>query len=159
MDAFVLRIGGGSLQSLQARLLALLVVGGEVEARMNDDPFSVEAVRHVDVGAQILIGGLAKEIAVFRHVHAGQGMEAQVDAIFCTHSLDHLAARDVEKLNGVGPAVELDIDKIHLVFSRPLDSVFQSRAAPDVNADAVLKAIGHTIPPGVRSESNSWPSF
>ena len=146
MDIFFLRIGGGPLQSFQARLFALLVVGGEVEARMNDDPFGVEAVRHVDVGAQVLIGGLAKEIAVFRHVHAGQGVKAQVDAVFFTLSLDRLATCVVEKLDGVGAAVELDIDEIHLVFSRPIDTVFQRRAAPDVDADAVLKATGHTIP-------------
>jgi len=94
-----------------------------------------------------LIGGLPQEVAVLGHVHPGQGVEAQVDAMFRAHGLDGLTACVVKKFDCVGAVIELNIDKIHVIFSGPRDSVFQLRAAADVNANAILEGIGHAVVP------------
>jgi hypothetical protein len=95
--------------------------------------------------------GLTEEVAVFRHVDSGQGMQSQVDTMPSTGLLDRFAARVAEALHGIGATVELDIDVIHLVPGSPFEPVLERRAPADVHADAVLQVFGHTVSPGVRS--------
>ncbi len=63
---FVLSINTGPLKTFKARLFALLIVRGEMESGMNDDPFGIKPSRHVNVGLEALVGSLPKEVAEFR---------------------------------------------------------------------------------------------
>ena len=50
MHTFVLSINTGPLKTFKARLFPLLIVRGEMESGMNDDPFGIKPSRHVNVG-------------------------------------------------------------------------------------------------------------
>jgi hypothetical protein len=44
----------------------MVAVISEMESGVNDDPFGVKTGRHVNVGLEVLVGSLPKEVAEFR---------------------------------------------------------------------------------------------
>ena len=54
-------------------------------------------------------------------------------------------ARVVEGAKRIGAAVKLYVDPAHLVLCRPLDSVFEFEAPPDINPDPIAQT--HGVPP------------
>ena len=82
-DAALLRVLNSSLQPVDRGLPAQPHIRREVIAAMHDDPFGLEARGEIDIGPQILIGGLAQEGGDFGDVDRGEGVEAEMQAVLC----------------------------------------------------------------------------
>ena len=115
---------------------------------MHDHPLRLEARRQIDIGAQILIGGIAQERRDLRNVDGGQGMEAEVQAVALAGFGDARAALIIEALHGIGRDVGLGIEIVDAMAGRPGDAVLERDAAAEVNADPILE--GHRIRPSSR---------
>ena len=119
MNALILGIRRGTLQSFKARLFPLLIVGSKMESGVNDDPFSVKTSRHINVAPEVLVSGLPKEVAVFRHVNPGKSMQPEVNVVALAHLLYRFAARFVKGLNGIRAAIELNVDIKNFINGGP----------------------------------------
>ena len=144
------RVVADPLQPVDRGLHPDGLAGGEVIAAMNDDPLRTNLRGKVDIGFHVGIHRIAAKGGYFGDIHAGQGMQPEIDAA-CLEKLAHAgAARIIECLEGVWRDVGLRIDHPDAMFRRPADAVLQREATPQINPDTVFQApAGHRRSPSI----------
>ena len=114
-----------------------LAVRGEMIAGMDHDPFGAEPGRHLDIGFEIIVDGLADIGRIFGDIDRGGGVQAEMDAVPLTRPTNRGRARVVKGCQRIGAGVELDVDPPHLVRGRPFDRIFEPQALPDIDPDPI----------------------
>src|SRR5688500_18545417 len=107
---------------------------------MHNDPLRAQLRINIDVSLQIFFDGVAYIRRILGDVDGRQGMQTELNPVLFTCGAHACCAAVVESRECVGRCVELDIDKTHGVFRRPLDSVFELCSASNINAYSLPKA-------------------
>ena len=133
------------LQSIETGGHPPLFVGGEMEARMHDDPFGAQPWRDFDIGLEITLDGIADIGRHFCDIDRRGGVQAEMHAVSFAGPAHAGGARVVEAAQRIGVGVELDVDPAHFMLCRPLEPLFEPEPAPDVNPDPITQT--HQVAP------------
>ena len=134
-----------ALQSIETGGHPPLFVGGEMEARMHDDPFGAEPGRDLDIGLEVTLDGIADIGRHFCDIDRRGGVQTEMHAVPFAGPAHADGARVVEAAQRIGAGVKLDVDPAHLMLCRPHERVFQPEPAPDVNPDPITQT--HQVAP------------
>ena len=95
------------LQSVETGGHPPLLIGGEMEARMHDNPFGAEPWRGLDISLEITIDGVADKGRHLCNIDCGGGVQPEMDSVPFAGPTYAGGARVVEAAKRIGAAVEL----------------------------------------------------
>ena len=112
---------------------------------MDDDPLGAEAPPEVDVGPEVLLGGLGQQRRGLRDVDGGGGVQAEVDAVTLAGGAQGRHARGRPRggrVGMVGRALQAGVDVMNAVGGRPREAVLQAPAPSEIHADPLAQRHG-----------------
>jgi hypothetical protein len=126
-----------ALQALQPGFHSHLPIRCEMVPGVHDDPFRAELPIGVDIGREVLLDCIGHVGRIFRDVHCGKCVKAQMNPVLFACLPNPGGARVIETCQGIRGGVELDVDVPNIVSGRPLNSVFEPETASDIDPDPV----------------------